>query len=79
MDVEKRTGIALTEGLAMNPAASVSGLYIGHPSSSYFSVGKLKEDQVSTLEVAPYTCLRYCYISIVLHGHSNVEVRMWKD
>ena len=52
MDVAARTGITLTEGLAMSPAASVSGLYIAHPSSSYFSVGKLKEDQVSEPSIA---------------------------
>ena len=47
MDVEKRTGMTLTEGLAMYPAASVSGLYIAHPSSTYFAVGKIQQDQVS--------------------------------
>ena len=30
----------------MNPAASVSGLYFAHPSSTYFSVGKLEKDQI---------------------------------
>ena len=47
MDVEKHTGITLTESLAMNPAASVSGLYFAHPSSSYFAVGRVTKDQVS--------------------------------
>ena len=47
MDVEKRTGMTLTEGLAMYPAASVSGLYIAHPSSTYFAVGKIQQDQAS--------------------------------
>jgi 5-methyltetrahydrofolate--homocysteine methyltransferase len=28
------------------PAASVSGLYFGHPSSRYFSVGRIGRDQV---------------------------------
>lgn len=40
-------GITLTESLAMNPAASVSGLYFANPKSCYFSVGKLQKDQVS--------------------------------
>ena len=39
-------GIELTEHFAMTPAASVSGLYLAHPESRYFSVGKLDQDQV---------------------------------
>ena len=39
-------GITLTEGLAMAPAASVSGLYIAHPESKYFQVGRIGRDQV---------------------------------
>lgn len=39
-------GIELTEGLAMTPAASVSGLYFAHPKARYFNVGKLARDQV---------------------------------
>lgn len=46
MDAEKHTGIILTESLAMDPPASVSGLYFVHPSSSYFAVGKIAKDQV---------------------------------
>jgi len=46
MNVEAETGIRLTESLAMNPAASVSGLYFAHPSATYFSVGKIQRDQV---------------------------------
>jgi 5-methyltetrahydrofolate--homocysteine methyltransferase len=30
----------------MLPAASVSGLYFGHPDAHYFAVGKLGKDQV---------------------------------
>lgn len=44
-----RTGISLTESLAMYPAASVSGWYFAHPNSKYFGVGKIKEDQVESL------------------------------
>eukprot|EP00049_Salpingoeca_infusionum_P026592 m.26559 g.26559 ORF g.26559 m.26559 type:complete len:1252 (-) comp8846_c0_seq1:700-4455(-) len=40
--------IELTESLAMMPAASVSGLYLGHPKSAYFAVGKIAEDQVKS-------------------------------
>jgi 5-methyltetrahydrofolate--homocysteine methyltransferase len=39
-------GIELTEGMAMLPAASVSGIYIGHPDSRYFAVGRIGRDQV---------------------------------
>ncbi|MDP2221898.1 MAG: vitamin B12 dependent-methionine synthase activation domain-containing protein, partial [Hydrogenophaga sp.] len=42
-------GMALTESLAMTPAASVSGFYLAHPDSTYFNVGKLGEDQVQDL------------------------------
>ncbi|WP_284430330.1 methionine synthase [Acidovorax sp. SUPP950] len=42
-------GMGLTESLAMTPAASVSGFYIGHPESQYFNVGKIGEDQVHDL------------------------------
>jgi 5-methyltetrahydrofolate--homocysteine methyltransferase len=46
MDVEAATGIKLTESFAMWPGASVSGLYIAHPDSHYFGVGKIERDQV---------------------------------
>jgi len=47
LDVEKNTGITLTESLAMYPTAAVSGLYFAHPDANYFSVGKLEKDQVA--------------------------------
>jgi 5-methyltetrahydrofolate--homocysteine methyltransferase len=40
-------GIVLTENFAMLPAASVSGLYLGHPQAKYFSVGRVARDQVA--------------------------------
>jgi 5-methyltetrahydrofolate--homocysteine methyltransferase len=46
LDVEKHTGIQLTESFAMWPGSSVSGFYIAHPESRYFAVGKLDEDQI---------------------------------
>jgi len=46
LDVEKTTGIELTESFAMHPGASVSGLYFSHPDSKYFGVGKIADDQV---------------------------------
>jgi 5-methyltetrahydrofolate--homocysteine methyltransferase len=41
-------GMTVTESLAMLPAASVSGFYIAHPESTYFSVGKIGNDQVES-------------------------------
>jgi len=46
LDAERATGCSLTESFAMNPAASVSGLYFGHPGSIYFDVDTLQRDQV---------------------------------
>ncbi len=40
-------GMALTESLAMTPAASVSGFYLAHPQSTYFNVGKVGDDQMA--------------------------------
>ena len=39
-------GIELTSSYAMTPGASVSGIYLGHPESRYFSLGKIALDQV---------------------------------
>jgi 5-methyltetrahydrofolate--homocysteine methyltransferase len=39
-------GVSLTEHYAMLPAASVSGLYLGHPDARYFTVGRVGRDQV---------------------------------
>jgi len=41
-----RAGLSLTESYAALPAASVSGLYFGHPSARYFSIGRIGRDQV---------------------------------
>ena len=45
---EERTGITLTESMAMWPGASVSGWYLAHPDSQYFVVGRLGRDQVES-------------------------------
>jgi 5-methyltetrahydrofolate--homocysteine methyltransferase len=42
-------GMSVTESMAMMPAASVSGFYLGHPESTYFNVGKIGDDQVQDL------------------------------
>jgi 5-methyltetrahydrofolate--homocysteine methyltransferase len=39
-------GMNLTESFAMTPAASVCGLYFGHPESRYFAVDRITRDQV---------------------------------
>ena len=46
LDVERHTGIQLTETFAMLPTAAVSGWYFSHRGSRYFAVGKLGRDQV---------------------------------
>jgi 5-methyltetrahydrofolate--homocysteine methyltransferase len=40
-------GMSLTSSFAMSPAASVSGLYLAHPESAYFAVGRIEPDQVA--------------------------------
>ncbi len=43
---KEKTGITLTESLAMFPASSVCGWYFAHPESKYFGVGKIEKGQV---------------------------------
>jgi 5-methyltetrahydrofolate--homocysteine methyltransferase len=47
LEVERNTGISLTESFAMYPASSVSGFYFAHPESKYFGLGKIEKDQVA--------------------------------
>jgi 5-methyltetrahydrofolate--homocysteine methyltransferase len=46
LNVEANTGMLLTESFAMWPGSSVSGLYLAHPESRYFDLGKIDRDQV---------------------------------
>ena len=46
LEAEKHTGVSLTESFAMTPSSSVSGFYMAHPESRYFSLGKILKDQV---------------------------------
>jgi 5-methyltetrahydrofolate--homocysteine methyltransferase len=46
LDVEKSTGMRITESFAMWPGSSVSGLYFAHPEARYFTLGKIDRDQV---------------------------------
>ncbi|GAA3979339.1 methionine synthase [Hymenobacter antarcticus] len=49
LDAEGKTGISLTENLAMYPASSVSGMYYAHPDSRYFGLGRIGVDQVADI------------------------------
>ncbi|WP_439684080.1 methionine synthase [Cupriavidus oxalaticus] len=42
-------GMGITESLAMTPAASVSGFYLAHPESTYFTIGKIGQDQLDDM------------------------------
>jgi 5-methyltetrahydrofolate--homocysteine methyltransferase len=55
LDVENKIGVTLTESMAMWPASSVSGYYLGNPESKYFGLGKIKEDQV--IDYAKRRCI----------------------
>ena len=45
LDAEE-AGLTLTETYAAVPGSGVSGLYLGHPSARYFSIGRIGRDQV---------------------------------
>jgi 5-methyltetrahydrofolate--homocysteine methyltransferase len=63
LDVEKNTGMRLTESFAMWPGSSVSGLYFAHPEARYFTLGKIGRDQVADYHVRK--------------GMSAAEVERW--
>lgn len=46
LDATNLTGVELTESMAMHPGSAVSGLYFGHPESSYFGISVVGKDQV---------------------------------
>ncbi len=46
LNSEANTGVTLTETYAMNPPASVCGLYFAHPDARYFVLGQIGKDQV---------------------------------
>ena len=46
LEATERTGIELTESMAMLPGAAVSGYYLAHPEAAYFGVGRVGRDQV---------------------------------
>jgi 5-methyltetrahydrofolate--homocysteine methyltransferase len=47
LDAEAEIGMSLTEGLAMRPASSVSGLYFARPQARYFGLGSIGSDQLA--------------------------------
>lgn len=52
LEVEKNTGMKLTESNAMHPGASVSGFYFASPHAKYIGAGKIQKDQVEVLAAA---------------------------
>ena len=46
LGASEAVGVNLTESYAMDPAASVSGLYFAHPESRYFGVRRVEQDQL---------------------------------
>jgi len=46
LDSAAKTGVELTESMAMHPGSAVSGLYFSHPESHYFGISVLGKDQV---------------------------------
>ncbi|RXM33022.1 Methionine synthase [Acipenser ruthenus] len=54
--IEEKTGIQLTESLAMTPAAAVSGLYFSSPKSTYFAVESLIVSEWSVRDPSSQRC-----------------------
>ena len=46
LEPDRSIGVELTESYAMQPGASVCGLYLAHPEARYFGTGKIARDQV---------------------------------
>jgi len=46
LDATAKTGVDLTESMAMHPGSAVSGLYLSHPDVHYFGISVLAKDQV---------------------------------
>lgn len=46
LEAPEKTGVTLTESMAMHPGAAVSGIYFSHPESHYFMISDLQRDQV---------------------------------
>jgi 5-methyltetrahydrofolate--homocysteine methyltransferase len=46
LHAEQEAGITLTESYAMQPAASICGLYFAHPQARYFAIDRITRDQL---------------------------------
>jgi 5-methyltetrahydrofolate--homocysteine methyltransferase len=46
LEVRERCGLELTGTAMIVPAASVCGMYLAHPGSYYFGIGRLDDDQI---------------------------------
>ena len=46
MNIERETGMKITENYSMFPAATVCAHIFSHPESKYFDVGKIASDQM---------------------------------
>jgi 5-methyltetrahydrofolate--homocysteine methyltransferase len=46
LDATSKTGVELTESMAMHPGSAVSGLYFSHPEAHYFGISVLAKDQI---------------------------------
>ncbi len=70
LDAEQNSGMQLTSGFAMLPAASVSGYYFAHPESSYFVLGNILEDQLldyaTRKNISPQQARRLLAANIIL-------------
>jgi 5-methyltetrahydrofolate--homocysteine methyltransferase len=69
MDIENKTGIILTEGYSMYPAASVCGYYFAHHEAKYFDVAKISKDQVENY--AKRKSMKIKDIEILLNSNIN--------
>ncbi len=72
LDVEKQTGVQLTESMAMLPGAAVSGLYFANAESRYFAVGKIERDQVqdyATRKGISFAEAEKCLSSVLAYHH----------
>lgn len=49
LNASERTGVELTDSLAMYPTASVSGWYFANREAKYFGLGKIQQDQVESI------------------------------
>jgi 5-methyltetrahydrofolate--homocysteine methyltransferase len=75
LDASSATGIALTENMAMSPAASVCGFYFAHPEASYFRLGDIDRDQVRDYHIRKGMDLRQLerWLSPVLGYEGTAE------